>query len=502
MLNMLSRYRQQQIMSQVASLTDNSVIVTDAKGRIEFVNSGFTRMTGYELAEVKGRRPGEFLQGKSTSDKTRADIRQALAVQKPIYTEILNYHKNGDDYWVSLAINPVFDRHGKLERFISIQCNITEVKSQAFENSIRVEALSKVQAVIEFELDGTIVTANENFLKTMGYRLEEIKGKHHSMFADDEFARSPAYKELWQKLNNGEYVAGKIERLGKGGRRVYLQASYNPIFDVNGRTYKVVKYAIDLTERKIENTKLADEFETSVKSLVESLAGAANEMQMTSQSLAAAAEQTNQQAATVASASEELAASVQEISRQLTEAGNVVNGAVLEADKSTQMVNELLSKADKVGEVTNLISQIAGQTNLLALNATIEAARAGEAGKGFAVVASEVKSLANQTGKATGDIGEQIKGMQDTSSTTAQSIQAIAATINKVSEVNVAISSAVEEQSSATKEVSSNIIGVTTAAQETGRAAQIVLTGAQNLSAQSATLKDQVAIFVDKVRSM
>lgn len=396
-----------------------------------------------------------------------------------------------------LTVDPISNDQGKRIGTVVVWNDATML-----DNAGQVAAISKSQAVIEFNMDGTIITANENFLQTMGYRLEEVQGRHHSMFAEPAFASSPEYREFWAKLNKGEYQAAQYKRIGKGGKEVWIEASYNPILDLGGKPFKVVKYATDLSKRKAENVRLANEFESGVKSLVEVLATSANDMQMTAQSLAAAAEQTNQQSSTVASASEELAASVGEISRQLAEATAVVNGAVSEAQKSNQMVGDLVGKADKVGEVTNLISQIAGQTNLLALNATIEAARAGEAGKGFAVVASEVKSLANQTAKATGDIGEQIKGIQDTSNTTAGSIQEIAKTITKVSEVNTAISGAVEEQSAATKEVSVNILGVTQAAQETGRCAQSVLTGAQNLSTQSAKLKEQVELFVQKVRSM
>ena len=351
-------------------------------------------------------------------------------------------------------------------------------------------------------MDGTVITANQNFLSVLGYTLAEIQGKHHSLFVDQAYRSSPEYKQFWEALNRGEYQAAQYKRIGKGGKECWIEASYNPIYDMNGKVYKVVKFATDLSKRKAENAKLANDFESGVKGLVSTVADSANEMQIEAQSLAAAAEQTNQQSSTVASASEELTASVTEISRQLSEATRVVNVAVTEATKSDQRVSELVQIADKVGAVTQIIAQIAGQTNLLALNATIEAARAGEAGKGFAVVASEVKSLANQTAKATGEIEEQIKAIQEASGATASAIQEIARVIRKISEVNTSISGAIEEQSAATREVSTNIIGVKQAAQETGRSSTNVLTGSQALQKRSTELQKRVDDFLVKVRTM
>ncbi|MCB1532915.1 MAG: PAS domain S-box protein [Alphaproteobacteria bacterium] len=374
--------------------------------------------------------------------------------------------------------------------------------TEILDNAGQVEAMNRSQAVIHFEMDGTIIDANKNFLDVMGYSLDEIKGKHHSMFADSAYASSQEYKDFWAALNRGEFQAAQYKRVGKGGKEVWIEASYNPVFDMKGNPFKVTKFAIDLTPRKTENRALADDFETNVQSLVQTVASSATEMQGTAQNLAAAAEETSNQSNTVAAATEELSASVNEISSQVSNSVRIVDDAVDEAKKSEALVNGLVEAATKIGEVTAIISDIADQTNLLALNATIEAARAGEAGKGFAVVATEVKALASETAKATEEIEAQIAGIQDVSRSTAEAIKKITDVIGQVSEISTTISGAVEEQSAATKEVASNIAGVQTASNETGQASSTMLEVAKDLSQRSEDLQSRVMEFLKGVRAM
>ncbi|MDE1902109.1 MAG: PAS domain-containing protein, partial [Alphaproteobacteria bacterium] len=410
--------------------------------------------------------------------------------------------KGGKEVWIEASYNPILGRNGKPYKVVKFATDVTKKKMEYADFLGQINAISKSQAVIQFNMDGTIIDANDNFLNVLGYRLDEVKGKHHSMFVEQAYKNSIEYKQFWEALNRGEYQAAQYKRIGKGGKECWIQASYNPILDLNGRPFKVVKYATDLTPRKAENARLASDFETGVKGLVDIVSNSSEKMQITAQSLAAAAEQTNQQSSTVAAASEELSSAVNEISRQLSEATNVINSAVVEADKSEKLVQGLVSTSEKIGNVSEMIAQIAGQTNLLALNATIEAARAGEAGKGFAVVASEVKSLANQTAKATEEISNQIKEIQDASKTTAFSIREIAQVITKISQISTSISGAVEEQSAATREVSSNIVGVKQAAEDTGRSSTDVLSGAQVLSLRAAELQGSVEKFLVSVRAM
>ncbi len=396
-----------------------------------------------------------------------------------------------------LTANPLRDSAGN-----RIGTVVEWANAEALDNAGQVDAINRSQAVIHFEPDGTIIEANENFLSVMGYTLDEVKGKHHSMFAEPEFAASQEYKDFWEALRRGEFQAAQYKRLGKGGKEVWIEASYNPIFDLNGRVFKITKFATDLTARKEENKALADDFENNVKSLVQIVASSSSEMEATAQTLAAAAEETSSQSNTVAVAAEELSASVNEISSQVTHSNKIIDQAVEEAKRSEASVSGLIEAAGKIGEVTAIISEIADQTNLLALNATIEAARAGEAGKGFAVVASEVKSLAAETAKATEEIESQISGIQQISQSTATAIQEITRVIGEISQISTSISGAVEEQSAATSEVSSNIIGVQRAASETGESSANVLQVAQDLSQRSEELQKGVDDFLSQVRAM
>lgn len=292
----------------------------------------------------------------------------------------------------------------------------------------KLEALDKSQAVIEFNLDGTIITANDNFLNAMGYTLDEVKGKHHSMFAEPAFAQSQEYKDFWAKLNRGEYQAAEYKRIGKGGREVWIEASYNPIMDMNGKPFKVVKYASEITAQmaaRIQAGKLVEGSLSNVQS--------------------------------IAAAVEEMTASIGEISKNMSLSKDAVEDIVSKTTLADDASKSLQVTSKAMESVVDLIRNIAGQVNLLALNATIEAARAGDAGKGFAVVASEVKNLATQTTKATDDIAKEIQAMLSVSQNVADSIAAIGGTTSSVSQYVSSVAGAIEEQSAVTKEISSNM---------------------------------------------
>ena len=483
---------------------DRSQAVIEFKmdGTIITANQNFLNTMGYRLEEIQGHHHGMFVESAEKNSPEYAEFWTRLNQGEYQAAQFKRLGKGGKEVWIEASYNPILGRGGKPYKVVKYATDVTQRKIEYADLQGQIAAIHRSLAVIQFDMDGTIITANENFLHTMGYRLDEIQGRHHSMFVGLVYKDSVEYRQFWEKLNRGEFHAAQYKRLGKGGRRVWIEASYNPIFDLNGKVFKVVKYATDLSRRKAENAALANEFESGVKILVEQVGGGANEMQAVAQSLSVSAELTSSQSTTVATATEELSASINEIARQLGEAREIAQVAVDEAAKSDRMVAELVQDAETIGEVTQIIAAIAAQTNLLALNATIEAARAGNAGKGFAVVASEVKSLAGQTAKATGQIDDQIKRIQMSSQTAAAAIREIARVVAQIGQLNGSIATAVKEQSAATHEVSFNINGVRQAAEETGQSAGSVLSNSESLQSQCGRLQEQVDAFLTQVRSM
>ncbi|MBK6267250.1 PAS domain S-box protein [Marivirga sp. S37H4] len=242
---------EQKRLSLVADNTDNSVIITDENGLIEYVNTGFEKMTGYVLAEIKGKKPGEFLQGPETNQEIKRKISQLLKEEKPIYEEILNYNKAGNTYWVSLAINPVRDEEGKLKNYIAVQADITQTKKSALDAKYKLEAISRSNAVIEFDTNGIILEANDNYLTIIGYSREELIGQSHEMLVSNELKKEKKYQQLWKDLSEGQFISGEFDRVTKSGKNVILKGVFNPIFDINGKAIKIVQFVTDITQEKL-----------------------------------------------------------------------------------------------------------------------------------------------------------------------------------------------------------------------------------------------------------
>ncbi len=423
---------------------------------------------------------------------------------------------------LSLLASAVYDESGKYIGVMQSWDVVTTAAEEAANAKGQLAAIDRVQAVIEFDLDGTIKTANANFLSTLGYSLSEIAGKHHSMFVDHAERSAPAYREFWAQLNRGEFVAGEFRRIAKGGADVWIQASYNPIIDAQGKPYKVVKYATDITEQ-VKARALMAQVLKGVASNAVTLTSSSEELSAVSQQMSAnaeetavqantvsaAAEQVSRNVQTVAAGTEEMSVSIREIAKNAAEAARVASSAVSVAASTNAMVAKLGESSDEIGKVIKVITSIAQQTKLLALNATIEAARAGEAGKGFAVVANEVKELAKETAKATEDISLKISAIQSDTTGAVAAIGQISNIINQINDIQNTIASAVEEQTATTNEMSrnvaesakgvdeiaKNVTGVAKAAQDTTAGAASSLQAARALSGMAVDLEKLVGQF-------
>ena len=343
-----------------------AVIEFKLDGTIVTANQNFLNALGYSLPEIQGKHHSMFVDQSARDSAAYREFWAKLNRGEFDAGEYKRVGKGGKEVWILASYNPVIDQNGKPFKVVKFATDITEQKLRNADLAGQMAAIGKSQAVIEFNMDGTIITANDNFLNTLGYSLGEIKGRHHSMFVDAAERDAAGYREFWASLNRGNYQAAEYKRIGKGGKEVWIQASYNPILDLNGKPFKVVKYATDTTAQVIARMK-----SEKVRGMMES----------------------------VAAGSEELNASVREISEAMSKSKETASTAVDRVEAADQQAQRLSAAAESMSSIVQLIGDITGQINLLALNATIESARAGEAGRGFAVVAAEVKNLANQANR-------------------------------------------------------------------------------------------------------
>ena len=401
-----------------------AVIEFGLDGNVITANQNFLSVLGYSLAEIQGRHHSMFVE---PSERDGAGYRQFwAALNRGEYQagEYKRIAKGGKEIWILATYNPIMDEKGQPIGVVKFATDITDQKLKNADVRGQLDAIGKSQAVIEFNLDGTIITANDNFQQALGYTLGEIKGRHHSMFVEQSERESPAYREFWAALGRGEYQAAEYKRIAKNGREIWIQASYNPILDLNGRPFKVVKYATDITRQVL--VRMGNE---RVRAMMESVAAGA----------------------------EELNASVREISEAMVKSRETAMGAVDQVSGADAQAQRLSEAAQSMSGIVQMISDITGQINLLALNATIESARAGEAGRGFAVVASEVKNLANQAKQATDKIGAEINSLNGISGDVVTALESIKKAIQNVSEYVTSTAAAIEEQSTVTSEMSSSM---------------------------------------------
>ncbi|MBD8240313.1 PAS domain-containing methyl-accepting chemotaxis protein [Pseudomonas fluorescens] len=354
-----------------------AVIEFDPQGNVLRANDNFLKATGYRAEQVVGQSHRMFC---TPAFARSAEYHQLWTNLRSGQFQSGTFERqasNGESVWLEASYNPVRDEAGQVIKVVKFAMDVTPRLQAESEANAKLAAIGRAMAVIEFNLDGTIITANANFLQRMGYSLAQIQGKHHRLFCTQELASSPAYSEFWQRLNQGELFSGEFERVDKNGRTVWLEANYNPVYDASGRLCKVVKFASDVTAKVQQHAADA------------ASASQAYHISLNTQDIAEKGAEVIQQSA---SGMREIAADI---------------------DGSSQLIAKLGERSQQITTIVNTIRGIADQTNLLALNAAIEAARAGEQGRGFAVVADEVRQLAARTSGSTAEISSMIAMIQD-----------------------------------------------------------------------------------------
>jgi len=522
------------------------VIEFDLDGNVLFANENFCRILGYELSEIVGRHHSMFCLPDYVKSSEYREFWANFGRGQFFAGECRRVGKGGREAWIQASYNPVLNSRGQVVKVVKVAADITAEKLKVAENQGMLEAISRAQGVIEFSVDGVVRAANENFLRIVGYELSEVQGQHHRMFVDPAYGQSPQYREFWAKLNRGQYVAEEFKRFGKGGKEIWIQASYNPIFDLNGRIRKVVKFATDITERiRAVNEigggleRLADgdlirrierpfipsldmlrvDFNNSIETLrqaMERVGESGEAINLGAAEIRTAADDLARRSEQQAAALEETSATVSEISRAINDsarraqaAGALVGKTKSNAERSGAIVRDAVAamgriknSSDQIANIIGIIDEIAFQTNLLALNAGVEAARAGDAGRGFAVVASEVRALAQRSAGA----AKEIKGLIMQSSEQVESGvnlvgdtgKALAVIVSEMQEIDVNVMAIVDtsqKQALSLQEVNTAVAAIDQNTQQNAAMVEETTAASHSLSQQVQTLSELLGRF-------
>jgi len=359
------------------------------EGVIVTANANFLALMGYSLSELAGQHHQILCDQDYAQSPAYAAFWDKLRRGEFVTGKFKRRAKDGRTIWLEASYNPIRDSAGALLRVVKYAQDVTAATEESEEFASRMKAVDHSMALISFRPDGTILNANENFLNAVGYTADEVVGHHHRMFCEPEYAASPAYASFWRKLNSGQHISGLFARVGKGGHTVWLEASYNPMFNSEGQIYKIVKFAADVTDRE---TKVHDDMQ-----IVEKARALARETQSVSRAGGEIIEKTVSEMRIIADRARAAAKTIQGLGDQ----------------------------SSRINGIVGTIRAIADQTNLLALNAAIEAARAGESGRGFAVVADEVRKLAERTTQSTSEVASMTESIDTETGTAIDTVNAM-----------------------------------------------------------------------------
>ncbi len=528
-----------------------AVIEFSLDGTIQDANENFLQTLGYTLAEIKGQHHSIFVDPAYRQSREYKTFWEKLGRGEYDSGQYRRIGKGGKEIWIQASYNPILDAKGKAFKVVKYATDITGDKLRNADYEGQIAAIGKSQAVIEFALDGTILNANENFLKTVGYTLEEVKGRHHSMFVESGHRDSPEYRQFWEKLGRGDYDAGEYKRIGKGGKEIWIQASYNPIFDMNGHPFKVVKYATDVSAAvlarrslrtavdkivgAVEQNDISQRIAMDDKSgevaalcqgfngLLDKMTGIVRKFRDGSREVANASAEISTSTTDLSQRTEEQAASLEQTSASMEEMAATVkknaDNAQLAKEsaagardvagrggdvvsKAVDAMADIESSSRKISDIIGVIDEIARQTNLLALNAAVEAARAGDAGRGFAVVASEVRSLAQRSSQAAKDIKDlitnsnsQVKGGVELVNNAGAALTEIVESVKKVAEIVSEIATASTEQATGIEQINKALTQMDEVTQQNSALVEENAATAKTLEQQAATMTAEVSAF-------
>ena len=538
----------QDLRGQIAAIgKSNAVIEFALDGTILTANENFLKTLGYTLDEVKGKHHSMFVDPVYVRSPEYRQFWEKLGRGEFDAGRYKRIAKGGKEIWIQASYNAILDRGGRPFKVVKFATDITEQKMRDMDVEGQLAAINKAQAVIEFTLEGKIIQANQNFLNALGYTLDEIRGQHHGMFVDPAYRQSPEYRMFWEKLGRGEFDANQYQRFGKGGKEIWIQASYNPILDANGKAFKVVKYATDVTAtvKAVQQTRevvaavkandmtqriplegksgdIAQLCE-GVNGLLDTMTDILVDIKTSAAEVSNASSEISASTTDLSQRTEEQASSLEETSASMEEMSATVKKNAENAQQANQFANETATVADrggavvaqavtamskieessrKISDIISVIDEIARQTNLLALNAAVEAARAGEAGRGFAVVASEVRSLAQRSSQAAKDIKDLItnsssqvqEGVQLVNKT-GGSLTEIVESIKKVAQIVSDIAVASNEQASGIDQINIALNQMDEVTQQNSALVEENAATAKTLEQQSTAMNERVGAY-------